>query len=308
MKYISICVLTSLLLFSCSKDNPFVPKEVIDELIENQNIDIQNVSFIYNNDIYFLTNFEDSPEQITNSPSIGKSKIKMSFDYQKFAYLNANGIIEIIDRNGNLQQQLTQYTNIKSFDWSYDNTTLYILNNNQLVFSGSTMNVPTLTYPSSIPSNVQKDIVGCTISISGDLAYIIHTWDALNGDQYMMINKPNNGSNSELIYNAGFLEVLNYIQFSSNKKDLVLGYGGSGQKDIELFKDFNQTPEHTFESSENYGNSIYRSDINYMLTCYQSSSSNNFILMARNLIDFPDKDISHSQYNGNSTSLSLDWK
>ena len=94
MKYISVCILTSLLLFSCSKENPYVPKEVIDELIENQTVDIQNVSFIYNNDIYFLADFNKDVERITNTPSDSKRDIKMSYDYQSFAYLNSNGIIE----------------------------------------------------------------------------------------------------------------------------------------------------------------------------------------------------------------------
>ncbi len=58
----------------------------------------------------------------------------MSVNAQKFAYLNSDSIIEIVNRDGELIERLTQYKNIQDFDWSYDNQTLYILSNNELFF------------------------------------------------------------------------------------------------------------------------------------------------------------------------------
>jgi hypothetical protein len=312
MKFLSLYILSSIFLFSCTKKDPFISKSAYDALVQSESSTIQNVSFIFNENIYFLSNFEGTPEQITNDASGSKSNLKMSYDHQKFAYQNISGYIEIVSRSGRLLEQLVQYSDVKSFNWSTDNKTLYILNNNELVFFGEPMDVPTLDIPSEIPSNFKKDIVALSISVFGDLAYIVKTDNQNFTYGYMMVTKPNDGSNSKLIYhqgqyNQGESSNLNYIQFSSHNQDLVLGYEDYYDKRMDLFKNLYQTPEYTYRSSAEYRNSIYRSDLNYLLTCYQASSSTDFIIKA-DALNYSDDDIILSEYSSSSTSLYLDWK
>src|SRR2546425_2364193 len=126
-----ISLMFAVILNSCQKDPyPYITIEEAKSIVAAQNPPVQNVAFIYNNDVYFAVDIDKPATKITNTGTF-KKFVKISHNHTKFAYLNGSGSIEIVDNTGKLITTLS-YSAIKSFDWTADDKTLYILSNGNM--------------------------------------------------------------------------------------------------------------------------------------------------------------------------------
>jgi hypothetical protein len=227
---------------------------------------IKNVAFIYNGDIYFAADLNKPLTQITKDGN-AKSFVKVAHDHSKFAYLAQNNQLTIVSDKGSLIASLSNYTRVKTFDWSADDKTLYILNGDNIAFYGPALKLPSISYQSfQNASDVQ--VVSASVSMRGDLAYIIHGFDFYVGDKYEMIIKEAN--NGKIIEYKPDLDgsVMDYVHFSANKQDLVLGYkatyGSNGEQTLELFTDLNAYPTGHYLSG-GAATPVYNSTLNYLV-------------------------------------------
>lgn len=291
---------------SCRKD-PYVSKEIIQHMHDSAIAAkiIVNVCFIYNNDVYFLDNFNNVPKKLTNTPTNTKTEIRISHNLQKIAYINSAGNPEIIDRNGNILSTLTQFSNIKQMDWSYTDSTLYMLIGNQFQFYGPVINHPPINF-GSIPIGPATQVLSATLSKNNDLAYIVEFDDPYNGGlQQKLIMKKNDGTNTPIIVdNSTYYPVqMNYAKFSTHGIDLAVSIGST----ILLFKGLYTYPDITIENS-GFQRPIYRSDKNCIVSGSLGgiNSSSRIILSAFYINDgtYTNK----LAYNNDSTTLIVDWK
>src|SRR6185312_9584066 len=121
--------------------------------------------------------------------------VRMSHDHSKFAYLNAGKQIVVVDSTGKQVTTLSQYTQVKCFDWSADDKTLYILNGNTMAYYGPAMNLPAF----SIPSGSDQSVSWVSVSMQGDFAYVAHWFDFSYGDQYQLVVQPH-GNGQKFVY------------------------------------------------------------------------------------------------------------
>lgn len=312
--YYGLTCLVILLASSCQK-GPY-PYITLDQVKKIDSVDhpaIKNVAFIYKGNVYYVADMTKAPTQITTNGSAARF-IKMSHDHTKFAFENASGIIVVVDNTGTVITTLSQYTKVSSFDWSADDKTLYILNNSALVYYGPAMNLPSITYPGISGTG---NATCASVSPNGDLAYVIHWFDFSYGDEYKLVIKPaNNGpvtsySDPE---NAGL--VMDYVNFTSNTTDFVVGYGtpNGRQSKVEFFSGVNNFPTLTF-SGTTTSTPIYNSTLNYLVGGSFDSNANTIAPAALYLGD-PSVfvaanvpvDIVLTQYSVTGSNLYTDWK
>ncbi|MGZ3890534.1 MAG: hypothetical protein ACXVI9_08530 [Mucilaginibacter sp.] len=299
---------------SCQKGPyPYITPEEVKKIDSVAHPAIKNVAFIYKNNIYYVADMTKTATQITTNGSAARF-VKMSHDHTKFAYENAAGTIIVVDNKGAVIATLSQYTKVSSFDWSKDDKTLYILNNSTLVYYGPAMNLPSITYP-GISGN--GNATCASVSPNGDLAYVIHWFDFSYGDEYKLVIKPaNNGpvttySNPE---NTGL--VMDYVNFTSNTTDFVVGYGSptGRQSMVEFFSGVNNFPKLTYGGSTT-STPIYNSTLNYLVGGSFNSGANTIAPAALYLGDpseFQDANIPTTivmkQYSATGSNLYTDWK
>jgi len=307
MKNYFFIALLLFLFVSCRKD---AKHKVNEKTLVSK---VQNVSYILKNDIFFMDNLDGESTQITFSPEAIKTDIKMSYDYQKFAILNVDGVIEIIDRAGATIAVLNEYGNVKSFDWSTDSKTLWMLNNNDLVFFGPDMNIPALTFPdltNGVSATINVDLLD--ISVQGDLAYVAsYKWypnsTGLNMDtqdySYSFIRKLNDGSEN-LVHISQNYPTHNYTNLKFSKKGDYISVV-SQNSNVNIFKGVDLEP--TFKKSGSYSSPIYNSSLNILL--YAKLTGDNLPLskihlenVETNNITIVDKVQSYEQV------LYVDWK
>lgn len=103
------------------------------------------IAFSYNNDIYlFDRSIAPKPYKITDNPEKKKGILALSYDKQKIAFLNEQGIPEIISSEGDVLEMASPSGPVKDLGWSPDGNTLYMLVNNSLEFHGPAIQVPAL--------------------------------------------------------------------------------------------------------------------------------------------------------------------
>jgi len=303
IKFFIACFLLS----SCEAENPFVSKEFIEQLEESLKPDITNIALISENDVYYLADIEAVPQKITETPENTKSQIAVSHSGKKFAYLNKDNQIEVIDSTGTVLNILSSYTDVKSFDWSEDDSTLYILNGNSLSFYGPDMDIPTLTSP-SIPNYAFEEFTSLSISSGGDLAYTIKYRGAINSNTYRLIQKPNDGSNNEIIYSNSSVKDFTYVNFSPNAQDLVLGVSNSINvlEEVYFFEDLNNF--HSFTSEFDHITPTYNSAKQFIVGGYNNfSQSSELYLYARSLTN-SDEDYVFDNFSNENNPIYVDWK
>lgn len=233
---------------------------------------IKNVAFIYQHNVYYASDLDQPVTQITKDGPAFKF-VKMSHGHTKFAYLDAFNRITVIDNKGAIIATLSQYTQVKSFDWSADDKTLYILNGNAMAYYGPAINLPAITYP-GIPNGSTLEVLSASVSMKGDLAYVIHGYNFLYGDKYKVIIKPA-GNASVIEYadpDAGGALTMDYVNFSSNKQDLIVGYkeehnGSDSQQRLNIFTDLKTYPDFSYGMG-NYdiaATPVYNSSLIYLV-------------------------------------------
>lgn len=312
MKRITLVIIILLSIVSCRKD---LAVDIEDHLYYH----IENIGIIKKNDIYYYEYLDRGSIQITNTPDSIKTDLRMSYDHQKFAYKNEDGIIEIVDRSGNSIEKLIDYTNVKSFDWSADSQTLWMLNNNTIEFYGPEMDIPELTFPDVSNGNYPMiNIDMLSISSTGDLAYVaFFEWypnqsgPEMENSEYAFsfIRKLNNGTN-EIVDLSTHYHHHNYneLRYAPFSQDLVVSlYGNSGTKSIRLYKGNNLDYEHEFIIQGGASNPLYRPDLNFFI---YSQPVEYALLHPR----FHIQDLATGQietYNSiisYNSNLSIDWK
>jgi hypothetical protein len=229
---------------------------------------IKNVAFIYNGNVYYAADFTRPITQVTTDGSAAKF-VKVSHDHSKFAYLNSINQITIVDNKGSLIATLSQYTQVKSFDWSADDKTLYILNDNGIAYYGPAMKLPSISYQ-SFESLSDLEVVSASVSMTGDIAYVVKGFDFYVGEKYELIIKPaNNGKVIEYSNQDETEYMMDYVSFSTNNQDLVLGYnspysGSGAQQRLQFFTGLNSYPDGGYGGGAS-ATPIYNSTLNYLV-------------------------------------------
>jgi hypothetical protein len=270
--YTGFICLIILLICGCQKGPyPYISLQEAKKIDSTNHPAIKNVAFIYKGNIYYVADFTKPAVQITNDGSSSKL-VRMSHDHTKYAYLNALKQVVVVDNTGKQIAVLTQYSQVKCFDWSADDKTLYILNGNAMVYYGAAMNLPAF----SIPSGSEQSLVWVSVSMQGDLAYVAHWFDFFNGDQYELVVQPA-GNGKKFVYTnpdeAAY--EMDYVNFSANKQDMVLGYrdpnnsNSDVQESMEIFTELKTYPDFTYGGG---CTPLYNSTVNYIVMGYTGSN------------------------------------
>ena len=229
---------------------------------------IKNVAFIYTGNVYYAADLTTLVTQVTTDGSAAKF-VKVSHDHSKFAYLNGVNQITIVDNKGGLIATLSQYTQVKSFDWSADDKTLYILNGNDIAYYGPAMKLPSISYE-SFEGLSDLEIISASVSMTGDIAYVVHGFDFYVGYRYELIMKQaNNGKVVEYSNQDEPEYAMDYVSFSTNDQDLVLGYnssysGSGAQQRLQFFTDLNSYSDGGYDGGAS-ATPIYNSTLNYLV-------------------------------------------
>ncbi|MFL5762523.1 MAG: hypothetical protein ACJ77K_01195 [Bacteroidia bacterium] len=310
--YLFYLALSMLFFYGCEK-SPYVPKAVIDHIrdsIANAKR-IEHIAFIYNNDVYYLGNIDVPAVRLTNTPALSKTKVALSHDLQKIAYINSAGNPEIIDRNGSITATLTSYTSVTQMDWSNDDATLYMLIGNSFSYYGAPISHPPLNF-SGVPGTMQQ-VLSATLSKDNDLAYVVEYFDPFAGYQQRLILKKNDGSGTWVNYDNPYtFNQMRYAKFSPNDKDLVVAYDdGVGSSPrfpvVDLFTGLKNFPDSGMPlcSSCESCFPVYRSDKKCVVSIY-NDGSDTFIPTAIFINDLVTK--KRSEYSASTAVSSIDWK
>jgi len=320
-------VIGLIILFSagCQKGPyPWITKKDVQKIDSAVHPAIKNVAFIYNKDVYYVADMDKPATRITTDGSaIGF--VKMSHDHSKFAYLNPANRIQIVDNKGVIITTLSQYTQVKSFDWSADDQTLYILNGNAMAYYGPSLNLPAISYPGIINGST-KEVLSASVSMKGDFAFVVHGYNFFYGDKYELVIQPaNNGA--QIVYGvpANHSGLMGYVSFSSNNQDMIVGYtetehiGPASQEYIDYFTDLKSYPDLSTSVNTDWGYTpLYNSTLNYIVTAFADpdDEKSNLIMPAAFYLgprsDYADANIPHSKflrsYGVSIGSLYTDWK
>lgn len=316
--YTLLCIVLASITGCQKGPYPYISKEDVKKIDSAVHPAIKNVAFIYKNNIFYAADLNKPVAQITTDGSALKL-VKMSHDYSKFAYLNASNRIVIIDNKGNAITTLSQYAQVKSFDWSPDDKTLYILNGNAMAYYGVNMNLPAFNYP-GIKNGSTTEVLSASVSIQGDLAYVVHGYNFIDGDKYELIIQPANGG--QLIeYDDVEDDVyrMDYVNFSSNKQDLIVGYreldDQSGRLEtVKIFTDLKAHPDFTYGGSTT-STPIYNSSLNYLVEGFIDDNTSTIAPAALYLGTNPvytsenvAKSIILTNYSFSGSNVYTDWK
>lgn len=269
---LGVCLLA---VFGCQKDPyPYITLDEAKKIDSLVHPGIKNVAFIYQGNVYYVADFTKPVVQITKDGS-ASSLIKLSHDHTKFAYLSSPNNIKIVDGKGNAITTLSQYSDVKTFDWSADDKTLWILNGNDIAFYGPNMKLPGISYE-SFKKYSNQEILSASVSMKGDLAYIIKAFDFYTGDQYEMIIQPADNSKAIEYRPDNFNGKPDYVSFSAHNQDLVVGYidvnshfSGGPQQNLEFFTDLNSYPTGHFGTVLT-PTPVYNSKLNYIVAAGQN--------------------------------------
>ena len=316
--FYSLIALVVLAVCGCQKDpNPYITKQQALALQASIEPTIANVAFIYNSNIYYVSDFTKPAVQVTSDGSADKY-VRMSHDHSKFAYLNSSNIIKVVDAKGAVLTTLSQYTDVRSFDWSADDKTLYILNNSEMVYYGPAMNLPDFTGPGNVVGSI-VEVLSASVSMQGDFAYVVHTFTFDNGDQYSLVIDPVN-KGPQVSYTDPDGSTMNYVSFSTNLQDLAVGYGNpnviSGpETQIDLFTGLFNTPVGSYTAG---CSPVYNSTLNFVVGGFADAANKGLTAPAAIYMGAPptngyiDQNVEHSlfldKYSGSGTILYTDWK
>jgi len=249
-------------LTACQKDvNPYITKAQVDKIDSLRHPALNNIAFIYHNDVYLINDFSAKPVQVTKTGS-PKRFIKMAHDHSKFAYMKGNQI-EIVDIHGNVMHTTETFSDIKGFGWSADDKTLYIINGDSYKFYGPVMQIPAVVFFSGY-----NNLIAASVSDKGDLAYILMKYNFDSVNQYEMVIRPANGA-KDIIYRPDELGMpaMSYVSFS-NGQDLALGFAGSYLSDnvsnVYLFDNLGPYPSHKLGFNA-ISTPAYHSNVKYLL-------------------------------------------
>ncbi|MEM6804952.1 MAG: hypothetical protein AAF696_26375 [Bacteroidota bacterium] len=178
MKNWQICSYCSPLLFSCFFCLTFLFTscswtEPVSVTTRSEILDLDapafsgTIAFVFENDIYLFGEGYPEVKKITDSPDERKTKIALSYNKEKIAYLDAAKQVVIIDKEGNFIENVTINRGFKDLGWSPNDQTLYMLRFDELLFHGPPMDIAALDIPGfsyeleSIDISQNLDVVYC---------------------------------------------------------------------------------------------------------------------------------------------------
>ncbi|MEO7215103.1 hypothetical protein [Mucilaginibacter sp.] len=289
---------------SCQKgENPYVSKDVIARLDSIRHPAIKNVAFIYNSEVYYLADFNGAAQKITSSGGI-KKFVKMSHDHTRFAYQNGT-TITVVDKSGTVLKSLS-YADIRNFDWSFDDKTLYVVNGEQITFYG-----PAITTPAMTSYNGYYDFISAAISKNGDLVYILRKYHFDGSDEYMMVTRKAAGGDP-VFYKAedSLLPPMKNVCFAANGVDVVLTFAEPHSGDdfggVAIFDNLEQYPVKTFRFN-GVSTPTYNREVKYLLAGLEDNDphTGHYIRALYLDTDVPNNDKILTAYPGVKY---LDWK
>ncbi|BAU55914.1 hypothetical protein [Mucilaginibacter gotjawali] len=316
----SLLALLIVVAMGCQKGPyPYITKTQAKQIDSLVHPGITGAAFIYKSNIYYVADFTKPVVQVTTDGSAARF-VKISHDHTKFAYLDANNAILIVDHKGTLITKLTQYTSAKSFDWSADDKTLYILNSSTMAYYGPALKLPAFAYP-GIVGGSNTDILSASVSINGDFVYVVHSFNFNNGDTYELVMVPAATGKAVAYSNPDMYGYkMNYVGFAGTSADLVVGYTDpNGYTDAlvttELFSNMNTYPDASYPVT-NSASPVYNSSLDYLVATYVDPDTNNAIEPAAIYLGTPpvfiDANTPHTivlnKYSIGSGILYSDWK
>ncbi len=213
------CVLLTLIFGCTPDDSPFLTKEEAEKEIEALNnsrdpfYPIRNVVAIIDNDIYYFKRLDSIPKRLTNTPTLVKTNVKLSYDRSRIAYLDQIGTPVIIRAdNGQQIQKLSQYSYISSMDWAKDRLTLYMLNNGKVVFNGTPLQV-------TQPIGTFDQINSFSMNSIGDQAYYVHSPFYFTYTLKFL----SSGQKIDDQFNSISSKRYDYVDFYDNKGNFLVG-------------------------------------------------------------------------------------
>jgi hypothetical protein len=270
------------LVIGCQKGPyPYITRQQAEKLASSIEPPITNVAFIYDNNIYYVADFTKPATQITTDGSAVKY-VKVSHDHTKFAYVNGANNIEIIDAKGNVITTLTQYTHANSFDWSANDQTLYILESNTISYYGPSMNLPDFIDPGINGENTDIEIVSASVSTLGDLAYVADFFNYEIGYSSQLMIIPAGKSTPITYTNQSVDGIMDYVSFSSNLQDMVIGYTSSStattpsdyQYSMEEFTGLSNSPALSYGSG---CTPVFKNSVNFIVSGTADSTNTSLV-------------------------------
>jgi hypothetical protein len=298
-------------LASCKSEDPFVSKEIIDQIESRKNPLVTNMAFIYNNDVYYFRNLQKEPIQLTHTPTSLKTEIRISHKGHQIAYLSDKLSPIIIDTTGKVLATLSQFRNVTQLDWSEDDQTLYMLIDNEIKFYGPSLPIPAITFPDEA-SNAFPRVVAISISINNDLAYVYRTFSFYGGRVDKLLLKQKDKPEQAQLITRSNSEEINYLRYVPKTNDLMVGYHKFGSyrelEKVEVYPYLSLYPSLSFESTESYVDPVFRTDLQYMVSGYKLNNYSSFILAAKRYMQHGENDTYIDQYSSKTHPLFVNWK
>lgn len=288
---------------ACKNENPFVSKDYIDQHFTSKSLAVQHVVYVYNNDVYYLSDSRGQSKRLTFTPSQTKSEVRISHNGSKIAYLDQYFTPTIIDTMGYQINVLTNFTNVDKMDWSANDQTLYMLINNEVRFYGPSMALPKFIFPNG-GTNIY--LLSMSVNSNQDIAYIFK-YDSFQGTTYKAYFVAKGSTEAVDLTNTSLYNP-KYVQFMHKTNDLLLGYDynttARGISAIEVFSSPYKTPAMQFSQDGYYVDPFYRQDISTMV-----AGKSNFIDGPFHVrVDYVPQDL-YQQFTGTSTQpIYVDWK
>ncbi len=264
-------------LWGCKKDDST-------DTDNNANKDV--IVYIANNEVYKM--YSDVVERLQlTSDGKTKSEIALSHDKDRIAYLDEDGIPEIIDMDGGFVAKLSVYKGAKCLRWSKSGSTLYFIYNNKVTFYGDALPIP---YTSPIITGTFASI---DISSNNDLAFVI------NSGSYSYLGYVLNDTYKTSKYTYGYGDFEN-VKWS---KDNAYLYYYDTYYDEVMYSSisylYNEYTELDYSSSQY----AFSENEDFILFSYYSSYYNSYVLEMDNL-DYYNNYNAYSELDGINNAIS----
>jgi hypothetical protein len=296
------------LLVGCQSENPFLPNDVAEAMLKEKEVKpVENVAFVYNNDVYWLRNFDGVAKRITQTATV-KHDIRQNYAHSRLAYLDANYSPVIIDTVGAMVKQLTTFKGVKQMDWTADDKTLYMLIGNDLQFYGPKPVVP------AIEIEYNENVVSAVITKDLDLLYVVQTPTVYGIGTERLIKKNHDGTTITIRKPSGETGHMENIRLSKDGKHFILSYtnypGEASYTEIGIYSLDDQYPKLTYDN-DSYAEPIY-DDVSGFLVMTENFGGYNdeFQLLAfytRNEA-FGEDLTKYLTYSTTKPEIYVDWK
>ena len=308
--YLLFLLLTTLFISACQEESPFVSKEVIDKIIEkNAPKSVEYVSFIMNQDIYLLHNFDDEAKRISYTPQEKKTSIKISHDHSKLVYLTAAGSPVIIDTTGVVLIQLAQYKGVKQMNWTKNDKTLYMLIGNKIQFYGSEISLPVIT------KEPEEEVISATINGDDDLLYILRYKTGINQFSERLVIKKQSGEEIIINKEMGETDAMKQVNISKDGNFFTVTYTNSVYSkeitQIHVYKQDEQYADFSWDTGQYFIDPIYDDYSKYIITATSPGWQESYHLSAIHThTEAFEEDISKHKYTytGDIGTIYVDWK